>query len=87
MNLNKKHLYLSILLSASLSIFTWAQDVPKDFIDPPREFSVMPFWFWNDTLTNDEIIRQIADFDAHGVGGFMLSLPVDHPEADERPHP
>ncbi len=80
MNLNKKHLYLSILLSASLSIFTWAQDVPKDFIDPPREFSVMPFWFWNDTLKDDEIVRQIADFESHGVYGFVIHPRIGLPE-------
>ncbi|MGD0341430.1 MAG: hypothetical protein ABSA76_06970 [Bacteroidales bacterium] len=58
-----------------------SQDVPKDFVDPPREFSVMPFWFWNDTLKDDEIIRQIAGFEAHGVYGFIIhpriGLPAD----------
>ncbi|MBN2634568.1 MAG: hypothetical protein JXR66_13480 [Bacteroidales bacterium] len=58
-----------------------AQDLPQEFIDPPREFSVMPFWFWNDTLNDDEIIRQIADFEAHGVYGFVIhpriGLPAD----------
>jgi hypothetical protein len=32
----------------------------------------MPFWFWNDTLREDEIVRQIADFEAHGVYGFVI---------------
>ncbi|TNF42295.1 MAG: hypothetical protein EP310_06110, partial [Bacteroidetes bacterium] len=49
-----------------------AQQIPKQFIDPPREFSVMPFWFWNDTLKTDEILRQIQDFDEHGVYGFVI---------------
>jgi hypothetical protein len=49
-----------------------AQNIPEDFIDPPREFSVMPFWFWNDTLKDNEIVRQIADFEAHGVYGFVI---------------
>jgi hypothetical protein len=49
-----------------------AQNLPKEFIDPPREFSVMPFWFWNDTLKEQEIVRQIADFEAHGVYGFVI---------------
>jgi len=26
----------------------------------------MPFWFWNDDLKDDELVRQIADFQAHG---------------------
>lgn len=48
------------------------QNISKQFVDPPREFSVMPFWFWNDTLKSDEIIRQIKDFDEHGVYGFVI---------------
>ena len=42
------------------------------FADPPREFSVLPFWFWNDELDADEIRRQIGDFGAHGVHGFVI---------------
>lgn len=32
----------------------------------------MPFWFWNDTLSEKEILRQIADFETHGVYGFVI---------------
>jgi hypothetical protein len=39
--------------------------IPELLQDPPRLFSVMPFWFWNDTLDEAEIIRQIEDFEAH----------------------
>lgn len=57
------------------------QNISKQFIDPPREFSVMPFWFWNDTLKAGEIVRQIKDFDEHGVYGFVIhprmGLPPD----------
>ncbi len=42
------------------------------FADPPREFSVLPFWFWNDELDADEIRRQIGVFGAHGVHGFVI---------------
>ena len=52
--------------------FITGQIISKQFIDPPREFSVMPFWFWNDTLKADEIVRQIKDFDEHGVYGFVI---------------
>ncbi|MEI8247210.1 MAG: hypothetical protein WCI51_15365, partial [Lentisphaerota bacterium] len=37
-----------------------------------REFSIMPFWFWNDVLDEREIIRQIEDFEQHGVYGFVI---------------
>ena len=52
----------------------------KEFIDPPREFSVMPFWFWNDTLKDTEIVRQIADFEAHGVYGFVIHPRIGLPD-------
>ncbi len=32
----------------------------------------MPFWFWNDELKADELVRQIADFERHGVYGFVI---------------
>ena len=46
--------------------------IPPELLEPPREFSVMPFWFWNDALNEEEIVRQINDFEAHGVYGFVL---------------
>ncbi|MEJ2705499.1 MAG: hypothetical protein P8Z79_23910, partial [Sedimentisphaerales bacterium] len=41
-----------------------------------REFSMCPFWFWNDALSEEEIARQIEDFQAHGVHAFLI-----HPRA------
>ncbi len=52
------------------------QKTPTDWLNPPAEFSLCPFWFWNDELSEQEIIRQIADFRAHGVYGFLI-----HPRA------
>jgi hypothetical protein len=57
-----------------------SQDVSRDFINPPHEFSVMPFWFWNDTLKDEEIVRQMADFEAHGVYGFVIHPRIGLPE-------
>jgi hypothetical protein len=51
----------------------------NQLITPPREFSVMPFWFWNDQLREDEIVAQIADFEAHGVYGFVIHPRVGLP--------
>ena len=50
-----------------------------NFLNPAREFSVMPFWFWNDDLTEAELIRQIMDMDAHGVYGFVIHPRVGLP--------
>ena len=40
--------------------------------NPPRAFSPMPFWFLNGDLTDEELRRQLRDFDAHGVHGVVL---------------
>ena len=42
------------------------------FLDPPREFGIFPFWFWNDDLEDGELLRQIAEFHAKGFGGFLI---------------
>lgn len=67
-----KNILFLLVFACFVSVSAGAQELPKGFTDPPREFSVMPFWFWNDTLTDAEIVRQIADFDAHGVFGFVI---------------
>lgn len=53
--------------------------LPAEFIDPPREFTLLPFWFWNDELTEAELLRQIADFQAHDVHGFVIHPRVGLP--------
>lgn len=53
-----------------------AAKLPDGWVHPPREFSLCPFWFWNDELTEAEIERQLADFQAHGVHAFVI-----HPRA------
>jgi len=50
--------------------------LPPEWVDPPHEFSQIPFWFWNDELSEAELLRQMEDFQAHGVHGFLI-----HPRA------
>ena len=50
-----------------------------DFNDPPREFSLMPFWFWNDVLDADELVRQIDAFERNGIYGFVIHPRVGLP--------
>src|SRR5665647_3619227 len=80
MKLIIKLILLPILISLTITEIIKAQTVPKDLINPPHEFSVMPFWFWNDTLKDEEIIRQIGDFEAHGVYGFVIHPRIGLPE-------
>lgn len=56
-------------------------DLEQLLLAPPREFSLAPFWFWNDDLTDAEILRQIADFDAHGVFAFVIHPRVGLPRS------
>ncbi|HUV64059.1 MAG TPA: glycosyl hydrolase [Sedimentisphaerales bacterium] len=51
-------------------------ELPEDWLEPSPEFSLAPFWFWNDALSEKEIARQLDDFKAHGVYGFVI-----HPRA------
>jgi len=80
MKINLSRIFISIIFCISQYLTAFSQEIPKEFITPPREFSVMPFWFWNDTLKDTEIIRQIADFEAHGVYGFVIHPRIGLPE-------
>ena len=35
-------------------------------------YRIHPFWFWNGRMDDAEIIRQIAEMDRQGVGGFFI---------------
>jgi len=50
--------------------------LPAEWRKPPADFSMSPFWFLNDRLSEKEIARQMADFQAHGVHAFVI-----HPRA------
>jgi hypothetical protein len=67
---------LTLGLAASNPASSWLEA----FRDPPREFSLMPFWFWNDDLQEKELLRQIADFEAHGVYGFVIHPRIGLPQ-------
>jgi len=43
----------------------------RAFVDPPREFGIIPFWFWNDDLEEAELLRQLRAFYDAGFGGVM----------------
>lgn len=40
--------------------------------NPGPAFAPMPFWFWNDTLDAEELLRQVDDFHKKGVDGFVI---------------
>ena len=53
-----------------------APALSEAWLNPPKEFSQAPFWFWNDDLSEAELARQLDDFQAHGVHAFVI-----HPRA------
>ena len=57
-----------------ISVFQLSQD-------EVREFSQAPFWFWNDELNEEEISRQLDEFQAHGVHAFVIHPRVGLPES------
>ncbi len=50
---------------------------------PDREFTPIPFWFLNDDFTDDEIIRQMKDFNSKGVHGVVPHPRMGIPESIE----
>lgn len=58
------------------------------FVDPPKQYTLIPFWFLNDALDETELRRQIDAFAEHGVYGFIpharMGLPEDIPFMSDR---
>src|SRR5258708_4301654 len=49
-----------------------ADPLYQGFTDPPRDFSLMPFWFWNGKMEGRLIQKQIRDMiDQHVYGAFL----------------
>lgn len=52
----------------------------ESFLNPDNEFTPIPFWFWNDSLSKAEIKRQINDFSSKGVMGFVIHPRIGLPK-------
>jgi hypothetical protein len=57
-----------------------AADLFGRFAEPPREYTLIPFWFLNDDLEERELRRQLDDFVAHGVYGVVPHARMGLPE-------
>ena len=53
----------------------------EDILSPDKEFTPIPFWFLNDDLSEEEIVRQLSDFCEKGVFGVVLHPRIGLPEA------
>lgn len=47
-------------------------DLYRQFQDPPRTYTVRPFWFWNGKLEAKELERQIDEMVSQGVYGAYV---------------
>lgn len=52
----------------------------QKFLIPEDEYTPIPFWFWNDTITEAELVRQIQDFNEKGVKGFVIHPRIGIPK-------
>lgn len=52
----------------------------NQFVQPEGQYSPIPFWFWNDALTKEELIRQLHDFHTKQVEGFVLHPRIGIPD-------
>ena len=58
--------------SSGQSTVAGADSLHRAFLDPPRDFSPMPFWFWNGKMEGPIIQKQIRDMvDQHVYGAFL----------------
>jgi len=46
--------------------------IRQAFAEPPAEYRSAPLWVWNDKMTQDQILRQLEDFKARGIGGAFI---------------
>ncbi len=59
------------------------EDIIAELKSPPRELTLIPFWFLNDALEDGEIVRQLEDFNEKGVHGVVLHPRIGVPESIE----
>jgi len=61
-----------VLLLAGTNVFGDAQKLRDNFVNPPRQYSLLPFWAWNDTLEPEKLKWQIDQMvDKNVYGAFM----------------
>lgn len=57
------------------------QAIKQQFNVPPKEFTPIPFWFWNDALDRNEIIGQLRDFHNKGIDGVVIHPRIGLPRS------
>lgn len=61
-----------VAMSFPTAIAGESESLEKQFLDPPHEYTMVPFWSWNGTLEPERLRRQIDQMVEQGVyGAFM----------------
>ena len=48
------------------------EEAARGFADPPVEYSLIVWWFWNGEMTEANIRRDLSDLKTRGVGSVMI---------------
>ncbi|HET55821.1 MAG TPA: hypothetical protein ENN33_11455, partial [Ignavibacteria bacterium] len=43
-----------------------------NFANPPKAMGVLPFWFWNGEMNEEEMIWQMKEYHAKGISGLFI---------------
>ena len=62
---------LSCSKEKSLEINSF-QEMKEHFANPPAEFRSVPFWVWNDEVTEKKIEEQLTELHSQGIGGVFI---------------
>ncbi len=71
-------LVLALALAAALAACAKKPEGPsyeallKTFSDPPAGYRSAPLWVWNDRMSRQQILRELEDFKARGIGGAFI---------------
>jgi hypothetical protein len=68
-----KQYFLALIVFAFPVILSGqTTDLTKNFLNPPPEYSLLPFWSWNGTLKADKLTWQIDQMKDKGIYGAFL---------------
>ncbi|MBQ3426934.1 MAG: hypothetical protein IJH37_07310 [Clostridia bacterium] len=56
------------------------RETSEFLLRPSSEYSPLPFWFWNDSLSETEIVKQIREMNDKGVNGFVIHPRIGIPD-------
>ena len=57
------------------------QTIVNNLLNPPMEFTPIPFWFYNDSPDKDKIKKQLTDYVEKGISGIVLHPRIGIPKS------